>query len=70
VAVARHYDELAGYIEETIDMSTMFSGPYQQLGPSQQAEVVEAITAAAQPYVAGDGSVTLPGSSLVASAGA
>jgi ubiquinone/menaquinone biosynthesis C-methylase UbiE len=70
VALARHYDELPGYIEETIDMSPMFSATYQQLGHDQQTEVVEAITAAAQPYVAGDGSVTLPGSSLVASAGA
>jgi ubiquinone/menaquinone biosynthesis C-methylase UbiE len=70
VAVARHYDELPGYIKETVDLSATFSATYQQLGSDQQAEVIDAITAAAQPYVAGDGSVTLPGSSLVASAGA
>lgn len=70
VALARHYDALDGYIEETIDMSPLFSATYRELSADQQAAAVAAITAAAQPYVADDGSVTLPGSSLVASAGA
>jgi ubiquinone/menaquinone biosynthesis C-methylase UbiE len=70
VAVERHYDELAQYIQETVDMSPLFSATYQELNADQQAQVVAAITAAAQPYVANDGSVMLPGSSLVASAAA
>jgi ubiquinone/menaquinone biosynthesis C-methylase UbiE len=70
VAVERHYDELAQYIQETVDMSPLFSATYQELDADQQAQVVAAITAAAQPYVADDGSVMLPGSSLVASAAA
>ena len=70
VALARQYDELQRYIEETIDMSPLFSATYQELSADEQAAAVAAITAAAQPYVADDGSVTLPGSSLVASAGA
>jgi ubiquinone/menaquinone biosynthesis C-methylase UbiE len=70
VALERHYDELPRFIEETIDMSPLFSATYQELSPDEQAAAVAAITAAAQPYVADDGSVTLPGSSLVASAGA
>jgi ubiquinone/menaquinone biosynthesis C-methylase UbiE len=70
VALARHYDELPRFVDETIDMSPMFSSTYQELSPDEQAAAVAAITAAAQPYVADDGTVTLPGSSLVASAGA
>jgi SAM-dependent methyltransferase len=70
VALARHYDALDGYIEETIDMSPLFSATYKELTADEQAAAVAAITAAAAPFVADDGSVTLPGSSLVASAGA
>jgi SAM-dependent methyltransferase len=70
VALHRHYDALSGFIEETIDMSPMFSATYRELDPDEQAKAIAAITAAAQPYVADDGGVTLPGSSLVASAGA
>jgi SAM-dependent methyltransferase len=70
VALARHYDGLDGYIEETIDMSPLFTATYRELSADEQAAAVAAITAGAQPYVAADGSVTLPGSSLVASAGA
>ena len=70
VSVTRHYDALDGYLEETIDMSPLFSATYRELSADEQAAAVAAITAAAQPYVADDGSVTLPGSSLVASAAA
>jgi SAM-dependent methyltransferase len=70
VALARRYDELPRFIDETIDMSPLFSAAYQELSPDEQAAAVAAITAAAQPFVADDGTVTLPGSSLVASAGA
>jgi ubiquinone/menaquinone biosynthesis C-methylase UbiE len=70
VAVERHYDVVDRYVEETIDMSPIFSAIYNELSAEEQARAVAAITAEAQPYVADDGSVTLPGSSLVASAGA
>jgi SAM-dependent methyltransferase len=70
VSLTRHYDALEGYIEETIDMSPLFSATYRELSADEQAAAVAAITAAAQPFVADDGSVTLPGSSLVASAAA
>jgi ubiquinone/menaquinone biosynthesis C-methylase UbiE len=70
VALARHYDELPRFIDETIDISPLFSATYQELSPDEQAAAIAAITAAAQPFVADDGTVTLPGSSLVASAGA
>ena len=70
VALERHYDVLDRFIEETIDMSPVFGPTYHALNADQQAEFVAAITAAAQPYVHDDGSVVLPGSALVASAGA
>jgi SAM-dependent methyltransferase len=70
VSLTRHYDALDGYIEETIDMSPLFSATYRELSADDQAAAVAAITSAARPFVADDGSVTLPGSSLVASAGA
>jgi SAM-dependent methyltransferase len=70
VSVTRHYDALDGYLEETLDMSPLFSATYRELSADEQAAAVAAITTAAQPFVADDGSVTLPGSSLVASAGA
>jgi SAM-dependent methyltransferase len=70
VSLTRHYDALDGYLEETLDMSPLFSATYRELSADDQAAAVAAITTAAQPFVADDGSVTLPGSSLVASAGA
>jgi ubiquinone/menaquinone biosynthesis C-methylase UbiE len=70
VALARHYDGLQRYIEETIEMMPVFGATYQELSEDAQSAVVAAITAAAAPYVADDDSVALPGRSLVASAGA
>jgi ubiquinone/menaquinone biosynthesis C-methylase UbiE len=70
VALQRRYDAVARYVEETIDMSPMFSSLYAGLDAEQQGAAAAAITAAVQPFVAADGSVLLPGSSLVASAAA
>jgi ubiquinone/menaquinone biosynthesis C-methylase UbiE len=66
VALERRYDQLERYIEETVDMSPMFSAAFQELHGDAQQAVVARITADAQPFVAADGSVALPGSSLVA----
>ncbi len=70
VALERHYTELDGYIEETVDMSPMFSATFHELGESEQREIAEQITAGAREFTAADGAVTLPGSSLVAIASA
>ncbi len=66
VAVERHYEELDRYIEETVDMSPIFSTTFKELSAEAQEAVLARVTAGAQPFVAADGSVTLPGSSLVA----
>ena len=70
VALTRRYGALPDFLTETLDMSPMFGSVYRELTAEQQAEVTAAVTAGAQPFVAPDGSVTLPGSSLVASAAA
>jgi SAM-dependent methyltransferase len=70
VALERHYAVIDRFVEETIDMSPIFSAIFQGLSVEERARAVAAISAEVQPYVADDGSITLPGSSLVASADA
>jgi ubiquinone/menaquinone biosynthesis C-methylase UbiE len=70
VEVMRRYPALERYIEETADMSPLFSRSYHELDEAAQRDVVEQLTAGAQEFVADDGSVALPGSSLVAIASA
>lgn len=70
VALERRYASLPGLLDETLECSQLFARAYGELDETQRTEVAEAIAAAAQPYVAADGSVALPGVSLVAAAGA
>jgi len=70
VRVQRHYETLDQYIEETVDMSPMFSGTFHELSGADRAAVLEQISAGAQQFTAEDGSVLLPGTSLVAVASA
>ncbi len=70
VTVKREYERLEQYIEETSELSPMFSGRFRELNEEQRQAVVELLTRNAEPFIAGDGSVTLPGSTLVAVAGA
>jgi hypothetical protein len=70
VALERRYTSLDQYLRETVDMSPMFSATFDELHAEQQAAVLERVKAGAEPFTAADGSVVLPGSSLVASAAA
>lgn len=70
VALVRASDSIEDYIAETIEMSSNFGAAFAGLTGAQQAEVAARITAAAAPFTAPDGSVRLPGSSLVAGADA
>ncbi|MEO8967642.1 MAG: methyltransferase domain-containing protein, partial [Solirubrobacteraceae bacterium] len=66
VALERRYARLADFVEETVEMSPMFSAVYGELDPGAQAEATERVIGAARGFAAADGSVRLPGSSLVA----
>jgi SAM-dependent methyltransferase len=68
VSLLRAYDAVEEYVAETAEMSPSFSVTFAGLTGQQQAEVAARIAAAAAPFTAPDGSVRLPGSSLVASA--
>jgi SAM-dependent methyltransferase len=70
VALERRADSVDAYVNDTLDMSAGFSGVFRELSEAQQAEVVQRIAAAASEYTSADGSLALPGSSLVAAAGA
>jgi ubiquinone/menaquinone biosynthesis C-methylase UbiE len=70
VALERRFQSAEQYLEETVDMSASLAAAFTDLDSGQRAEVLERIGAAAEAFRAGDGSLVLPGSSLVASAGA
>ncbi len=70
VALERRYAAIGEYVDEAIELSPTISTTYGDLTEDDQQKIVERITALAQPFVADDGSVLLPGSSLVALASA
>ncbi len=70
VVVDRNYPDLERYLDEIVDLSQAFSRPYLSLGPDQQEAVRNEIASLATPFTGPDGSVRLPGRSLVAAAGA
>ncbi len=70
VALERHYEQLEGFIEETVDMSPAFSARFGELEPAAQDEVRARIGADAARFQQPGGGVVLPGSSLVAFADA
>jgi SAM-dependent methyltransferase len=70
VPLVRAYGAIEQFVAETAEISPGFSVAFRELRPDRQAEVTARIAAAAVPFTAADGSVALPGSSLVASAGA
>ena len=65
VALERRYAQRADFVQETVEMSPMFSAVFAELDPGAQAEVIHRVTAAAEGFAASDGSMMLPGSSLV-----
>ncbi len=69
VAMERSFASVQDYVSETIEMSPLRTG-YERLSADERAELGERIAEAALPYTGDDGSLTIPGSSLVASAGA
>jgi ubiquinone/menaquinone biosynthesis C-methylase UbiE len=70
VNLERHYATAQDIVSESANCSPSFSTKYGELTDEERAEVAAHMIAAAAPYTAPDGSVTLPGVSLVARAGA
>ena len=70
VPVAWNSPSLDERWEEMLETSVSLPAALGSLGPAERCAVREAVDEALAPYVAGDGSLTLPGLSLVAAAAA
>ncbi|MFL5862931.1 MAG: class I SAM-dependent methyltransferase [Solirubrobacteraceae bacterium] len=68
VEVIRRYASIQEMVEETADISVSFGTRFGHLTDEQRTEVVAHIASGAAPFTDDDGSVTLPGVSLVARA--
>jgi ubiquinone/menaquinone biosynthesis C-methylase UbiE len=68
VALERHYASAQDIVAESVNCSPSFSVKWRELTEAQQEQVAAHMIAAAAPYTAPDGSVMLPGVSLVARA--
>ena len=66
VAVERRFARVEDFVEETVAMSPTFGRLFAELAAEQQTEVLDLISSQVKEYAAADGSVRLPGSSLVA----
>jgi SAM-dependent methyltransferase len=70
VKLERHYASAQDIVAESVNCSPSFRVKWRELTEAQQQEVAARMIAAAAPYTAPDGSVMLPGVSLVARAAA
>jgi ubiquinone/menaquinone biosynthesis C-methylase UbiE len=70
VALHRDYGQGQEYVDETMEVSPLLSRVYGELDEDEQREVRERIIEGLGEFTAADGSVSLPGSSLVAIAAA
>lgn len=68
VPLERHYLTVDQFVAETYELSPVFSSVSDRLSAEEQAEIAARIAIGIQPFTAADGSLTLPGSSLVARA--
>jgi SAM-dependent methyltransferase len=70
VELDRTHESLDDYLGETLDLSRMFADVFGGLPEAAQAEVRAEVASLAAPFIRSDGSLSLPGSSLVARADA
>jgi SAM-dependent methyltransferase len=68
VALERRYLGADQFVAETLELSHMLGSAYGGLSSEEQAEVAARIAIGLQPFTAADGSLALPGRSLVARA--
>jgi ubiquinone/menaquinone biosynthesis C-methylase UbiE len=70
VSMERRFDTVDQYLAETLAMSSRFRSTYRELDLDQQVALKRRIARDVKPFAAADGSLALPGSSLVAVASA
>jgi SAM-dependent methyltransferase len=70
ITLERRADGVDQYLAETLAMSSRFRSVYRELDLDTQLAVRRRIARDVRPFAAADGSLALPGSSLVASASA
>jgi hypothetical protein len=70
VELDRSYETAEEYVAETLDLSATFADVWAQLDEGERSEVRERVGALAAPYRGSDGSLRMPGRSLVAAASA
>ncbi|MGI8902222.1 MAG: class I SAM-dependent methyltransferase [Solirubrobacteraceae bacterium] len=70
VELDRDYPGLEDYLGETRDLARSFAEAWEGLTDEQRAEVRRTIASLAEPFTAADGSLRLPGRTLVAGASA
>jgi SAM-dependent methyltransferase len=68
VALERRYLSVDEFVADTFEMSPGLSAMQGKLSPEEQADIAARIAIGIQPFTAADGSLSLPGSSLVARA--
>ncbi|HZE03890.1 MAG TPA: methyltransferase domain-containing protein [Solirubrobacteraceae bacterium] len=68
VSLQRRYTAAEHFIGETLELSPTFGSVYRELDDTAQAEVESRIVSRLEPFTAADGTVVLPGSTLVARA--
>jgi SAM-dependent methyltransferase len=66
LTVERHYDEFEDFLDETLDLSFMFGSAWVRLSDAQQAELMRELESRTAPFAAADGTLLLPGRTLVA----
>jgi SAM-dependent methyltransferase len=70
IELPRTYRDSTEYLEEMLDLSQVFSETFNGLTDAQRTDVVTEIDSLIAPFRSSDGSIELPGKSLVAAAGA
>jgi SAM-dependent methyltransferase len=70
IELPRSYERLDGYIDEQFDLSGVFSTIFRKLSEKEQSEVRRRIGELLSEFATDDGSIRVPGQSLVAAANA
>jgi SAM-dependent methyltransferase len=68
IGLERRYPAVDQFVADTLELSPAFRSAYLELSDEERAEVAARMAIGARPFTAADGSLSLPGSSLVARA--